>query len=191
MSTEHDVDSTAASPSTASPSAGAGSGFGARLGRVFSFDGSVYEEVAAAPATGQAIVVIAVAAMLSGGLVTLVLFFFVVPGALFFLAAHALLVMLATRLFGGRSAAFVEWYRALGFAQAPLVIGLVPVVGWFVAPVYGVAAQVTAVSRVARLSVGMAFLALLLAWLPFLFAGMLVALVGGVALLGLLGLASA
>lgn len=188
MTTDHDV-SSAGSPSTGPPPGGS-AGFGARLGRVFSFDTSVYEEVAAAPSTFQAIVVVSVAAMLSGGVATLFFFFFVVPGALVVLAVQALLVMLVTRLFGGRPAAFIEWYRALGFAQAPLVIGLVPLLGWIVAPVYSVAAQVAAISRVARLSVGMAFLALLLTWLPFFLAGLLFALVAGVAVLGILGLAS-
>ncbi|MXY25689.1 MAG: hypothetical protein F4Y45_14380 [Acidobacteria bacterium] len=189
MSTVDETGSTAASPSARS-APGANSGFMARIARVFSFDTSVYPEVAAAPATGQAIVVVSVAATLSGGVASLVLFFFVVPGALVFLAVQALLVMLVTRLFGGHPAAFIEWYRALGFAQAPLVVGLVPLLGWIVAPFYSAAAQVTAISRVARLSTGMAFLALLLTWLPFFLAGLLFALVAGVALLGVLGLAS-
>lgn len=189
MSTVDETGSTAASPS-ARTAPGANSGFMARIARVFSFDTSVYPEVAAAPATAQAIVVVCVAATLSGGVATLFLFFLVVPGALVFLAVQALLVMLVTRLFGGRAATFIEWYRALGFAQAPLVIGLVPLVGWIVAPVYGFAAQVSAVSRVAQLSVGAAFLALLLTWLPFFLAGLLFGLAAGVALLGVLGLAS-
>ena len=186
MSTDHDVDSGAASPSTGS-APGSGTGFGARIGRVFSFDTSVYEEVAAAP---QAVIVIAVAAMLSGSLTTLFLFIFVVPGALFFVAVHAFLVMMITRLFGGRAASFVEWYRAIGFAQAPLAIGLVPLVGWVVAPLYCAAAQVAAISRVARISAGFAILALLLAWLPFFLLGGLLLLLGVATILGILGAAS-
>ena len=189
MSTDHDVDSGAASPSTGS-APGSGTGFGARIGRVFSFDTSVYEEVAAAPATPQAVIVIAVAAMLSGSLTTLFLFIFVVPGALFFVAVHAFLVMMITRLFGGRAASFVEWYRAIGFAQAPLAIGLVPLVGWVVAPLYCAAAQVAAISRVARISAGFAILALLLAWLPFFLLGGLRLLLGVATILGILGAAS-
>ncbi len=192
MSTQ-DVDS-ASSPSSTGPApgvptgapAGAAAGFGARVGRVFSFDTSVYEEVAAAPVTGQAVVIIAVASLLSGSLLTLVFFLLVVPGALFFVAVHAFLVMIVARLFGGRAASFGEWYRALGFAQAPLVLGIVPLLGFFVAPLYCVAAQVGAISRVARMSVGMAIVTLLLAWLPFfLLGGLLVVL--GFGALGVLG----
>ena len=166
-------------------------GFGSRVGRVFSFDTSVYEEVAAAPVTFQAMVVIAIASMLSGGLVTLLLFFFVVPGALFYLAVHALLVMIVARLFGGRAASFVEWYRALGFAQAPLAIGLVPLAGWLAAPVYCAAAEVAAISRVARISVGLAIVTLLLTWLPFLLLGGLLILLGVAGALGILGMSAA
>ena len=192
MSADHDVDATAASPSTGSPPAGAGTGFVARLGRVFSFDASVYEEVAAAPATVQAIAVISIAAMLSGSAASIILFFVVVPGALFFVAVHTVLVLFVTRLFGGRAAPFADWYRVLGFAQAPLVIGLVPLFGWFVAPVYCFACEVTAISRVARLPTGLAFLALLVTWLPFLLLlGLLFALGMAAVVLGVLGAASA
>ena len=196
MSTQ-DVDS-ASSPSSTGPApgvpagapAGAAAGFGARVGRVFSFDTSVYEEVAAAPDTLQAVAVIAIASMLSGSLTTLFLFFVIVPGALFFVAVHAFLVMIVVRLFGSRVASFGEWYRALGFAQAPLAIGLIPLLGWLVAPVYCAAAQVGAISRVARMPVGFAILTLLLAWLPFLLLGGLLILLGVASILGLVGAAS-
>ena len=60
-------------------SAGERAGLLARVGRVFSFDTTVYEEVAAAPATLQALLVAAVAWTLSGSLVTIVLFFVMIP----------------------------------------------------------------------------------------------------------------
>ena len=139
--------------------------FLARVRRVFSFDTSVYEEVAAGPATLQAVFVIAVAAVNSGGMVTAVLFFLVVPLSLIATGIFALLVTIAARLFGSHSASLGEWYRALGFAQAPLMVGAVPFVGSF-AFVYLVAAAVAAISRVARLPIGSAILTFLVACLP-------------------------
>ena len=179
MPAASDVDAAPSSP-------GHAAGFLERVGRVFSFDTSVYEEVAAAgPATFQAVVVIAVAAMLSGSLVTIGLFFIFVPLALIGVGVSALLVMIAVRLFSSHSPSLGEWYRALGFAQAPLAIGLVPFVGSFIALFYWVAADVAAISRVARIPVGSALLTFLLAcFVPFLLlAGLLILAVGADALL--------
>ena len=154
--------------------------FLARVGRVFSFDSSVYEEVATSTATLQAVVVIAVAALLSGSLFTLALFFLVVPAALIGVGVSALLVQVAARFFSGHSASLGEWYRALAFAQAPLVIGVVPFVGTFIAFVYWIAAGVAAISSVARISIGSAILTFFLAGLlPFLLFGGLLFLAGG------------
>ena len=129
-------------------SAGERAGLLARVGRVFSFDTTVYEEVAAAPATLQALLVAAVAWTLSGSLVTIVLFFVMIPVGLAAVGVSALLTMTAARLFAGRPATVGEWYRALAFAEAPLVIGVIPFIGGFIAPFYAIAAAIAAISRV-------------------------------------------
>ena len=171
-----DVDSTMVHPSSPPHAAG----FLARVGRVFSFETSVYEDVAAGPGTFQAVVIVGVAAMLSGSLLTISLFFIFVPAALMGLGVAALLVMIAARLFSSHSPSFGEWYRALGFAQAPLAIGLMPFVGSFIAIPYCVAAQVAGISRVARIPVGSAVLTFFLAcFLPFLLLMSLLALLVG------------
>ena len=173
-------------------SSGHATGFLARVARVFSFDTTVYEEVAAGPGTFQAVVIIGVAAMLSGNLATIALFFILVPFALIGVGVSALLIMIAVRLFSSHSLSLGEWYRALGFAQAPLAIGLVPFVGSFIGLFYCIAAQIAAISRVARIPVGSAVLTFLLAcFLPFLLlAGLLILLVGADALLNFPGTGS-
>ncbi len=169
-------------------SAGEGAGLLARVGRVFSFDTTVYDEVAAAPATLQALIVIAVASTLSGSFFTIVLFFVMIPVGLAGVAVSALLTMTAARLFAGRPASVGEWYRALGFAQAPLVIGVIPFIGGFIAPFYAIAAAVAAISRVGHMSIVSAVMTFGLAiLLPFLIVGGLLFLVVGADTLMMMG----
>ena len=161
-------------------SAGERAGLLARVGRVFSFDTTVYEEVAAAPATLQALLVAAVAWTLSGSLVTIVLFFVMIPVGLAAVGVSALLTMTAARLFAGRPATVGEWYRALAFAEAPLVIGVIPFIGAFIAPFYAIAAAIAAISRVGHMSIAAAVMTFVLAiLLPFLIVGGLLLLVVG------------
>lgn len=159
-----------------------------RVVRVFSFDNTVYEEVAAAPATLQAMIVIAAASTLSGSLVTIFLFFVMIPVGLLGVAVSALLTMTAARLFGGRAAGIDEWYRALGFAQAPLAIGAIPFIGGFIAPFYAVAAAIAAISRVGQMSIVSAVMTFGLAiLLPFLVVAGLLFLVVGADMLLMMG----
>ena len=159
---------------------------------MFSFDTSVYDDVATRPATLQAMVVITVAAVLSGSLVTIALFFIIVPLSLIGVGVSAALVIIAVRLLSSHSCSWGEWYRALGFAQAPLVLGLVPFIGSFIAIVYSVAAEVATISRVAQIPTGSAKLTFLLAcFLPFLLlAGIVVLAAGANILLNLVGASS-
>ena len=161
-------------------SSGEGAGLLARVGRVFSFDTTVYDEVAAEPATLQALIVIAVASTLSGSLVTIALFFVMIPVGLAGAGISALLTMTAARLFAAERAGLGEWYRALGFAQAPLVIGVIPFIGAFIAPFYAIAAAIAAISCVGRMSIAAAVMTFGLAiLLPFLIVSGLVLLVVG------------
>ena len=74
-----------------------------------------------------------------------------------------------------------EWYRALAFAEAPLVIGVIPFIGAFIAPFYAIAAAIAAISRVGQMSIASAVMTFVLAiLLPFLIVGGLLFLVVGV-----------
>ena len=76
----------------------------------------------------------------------------------------------------------------MGFAQAPLSLGLIPFVGSFVGLVYWIATTIAAIHRVARIPVGQAILTWVLAlMLPLLLLLALALLFGGLAVLGTLG----
>ena len=112
---------------------------------------------------------------------TIVLFFVMIPVGLAAVGVSALLTMTAARLFAGRPATVGEWYRALAFAEAPLVIGVIPFIGGFIAPFYAIAAAIAAISRVGQMSIASAVMTFVLAiLLPFLIVGGLLFLVVGV-----------
>ena len=136
----------------ASP-AGGGVGFWSRVGQVFVFRLAVYDDVATSPASLHPIGVLALAATLSFGLFSIALFFVFIPVALVGLALPALLVRVASALLGGKTRSWGEWYRALALAEAPAMIGIVPVVGTFVGGVYCIATLVAAVSQLADVSI--------------------------------------
>ena len=176
----------------AAPAAGAGarpgaeSSFFSRVKRVFNFEIGVYPEVAGnAQATLEAIVVVALATLLFGSFWSLFLFFITVPLALALTALSAGLVTLSARLFNKDSPGFAAWFRALAFAQAPLSLGIVPLVGSFIAMVYCIATSVAAIHSVARLPVGVAILTWVIAWLlPLAFLLLLAFVFGGLAFMG-------
>ena len=166
------------------------SSFFGRVKRVFNFETGVYPEVAADElATLEAIMVVVLSSLLAGGFWNLTLiFFFTVPFALVMTAVSAVLVSVAARLFNRESPGFAAWFRALGYAQAPLSLGLVPLVGSLVGFVYWIATSIAAIHRVARIPVGQAILTWVLAlMLPMLFLLALGLLFGGLAVLGTLG----
>ena len=154
--------------------------------RVFNFETSVYPEVAAdGQAAIQAIVVVAAATLFFGSIWSLFIFFITVPFALAATALSAGLVSFSASLFNKESPGFAAWFRALGFAEAPLALGIIPFVGSFVGLVYWIAASVAAIHRVARVPVGVAILIWVLAWLlPLLFLAFLAFLFGGLAIVG-------
>ena len=181
-----------ASAPPAPPAAGAGappgaeSSFFSRVKRVFNFEIGVYPEVAGnAQATLEAIVVVALATLFFGSFWSLFLFFITVPLALALTALSAGLVTLSARLFSKESPGFAAWFRALAFAQAPLSLGIVPLVGSFIAMVYCIATSVAAIHSVARLPVGVAILTWVIAWLlPLAFLLFLAFVFGGLAFMG-------
>ena len=157
-----------------------------RVKRVFNFETGVYPEVAAdGQAAIQAIVVVAVATLFFGSIWSLFLFFITVPFALAATALSAGLVTFSASLFNKESPGFAAWFRALGFAEAPLALGIIPFVGSFIGLVYWIATSVAAIHRVARVPVGVAILVWVLAWLlPLLFLAFLAFLFGGLAIVG-------
>ena len=182
----------AAGPPPAPVAAGAApppSSFLERVKRVFNFETSVYPEVAGdGLATLEAIMVVVLSSLLAGSFWNLTLiFFFTVPFALLMTAVFAVLVSVAARLFNPNSPGFAPWFRALGFAQAPLALGLIPILGSLVGLVYWIATSIAAIHRVARIPVGQAILTWVLALLlPLLFLLILLLLFGGLAVLGTL-----
>lgn len=165
---------------------GAESSFFSRVKRVFNFEIGVYPEVAGnAQATLEAMVVVALATLLFGSFWSLFLFFITVPLALALTALSAGLVTLSARLFNKESPGFAAWFRALAFAQAPLSLGIVPLVGSFIAMVYCIATSVAAIHSVARLPVGVAILTWVIAWLlPLAFLLLMAFVFGGLAFMG-------
>ena len=178
----------APAPAPAAPGAqpGAESSFFSRVKRVFNFEIGVYPEVAGnAQATLEAIVVVALATLLFGSFWSLLVFFVTVPLALAATALSAGLVTLSARLFNKDSPGFAAWFRALAFAQAPLSLGIVPLVGSFIAMVYCIATSIAAIHSVARLPVGVAILTWVIAWLlPLAFLLFLAFVFGGLAFMG-------
>ena len=162
------------------------SSFFSRVKRVFNFETGVYPEVAGnAQATLEAIVVVALATLFFGSFWSLLVFFITVPLALALTAVSAGLVTLSARLFNKESPGFAPWFRALAFAQAPLSLGVIPLVGSFIAMVYCIATSVAAIHSVARLPVGVAILTWVIAWLlPLAFLLFLAFVFGGLAFMG-------
>ena len=165
---------------------GAESSFFGRVKRVFNFETGVYPEVAGnGQATLEAIVVVALATLFFGSIWSLFVFFLTVPLALALTAVSAGLVTLSARLFNQDSPGFAPWFRALAFAQAPLSLGIIPLVGSFIAMVYCIATSIAAIHRVARLPVGLAILTWVIAWLlPAAFLLSLAFVFGGLAFVG-------
>ena len=179
----------AAAPDRAAPPPSPPSSFLERVKRVFNFETGVYPEVAGdGLATLEAIMVVVLSSLLAGSFWNLTLIFFLtVPFALVMTAVSAVLVSAAAKLFNRESPGFAPWFRALGFAQAPLALGLIPLLGSFVGLVYWIAASIAAIHRVARVPVGQAILTWVLAlMLPLLFLLFLALLFGGLAVLGTL-----
>jgi hypothetical protein len=176
----------APAPDRAAPPPSPPSSFFNRVKRVFNFETDVYPEVAAdGQAALEAIVVIAVSSLLFGSIPSMALFFIVIPLSLVQTAISAGLVSIAAKLFNPESPGFAPWFRALGFAEAPLALGLIPFVGSFVGLLYWIVTGIAAIHRVARLPVGLAILTWVVAWLiPFVFLMFLVFLFGGLAFVG-------
>ena len=68
----------------------------------------------------------------------------------------AFICTVASRWSSAESPSFSHWFRVGGFAQAPVALGIVPIVGGLIGWVYRVVLQTVAVRRVAGVSIGIA-----------------------------------
>ena len=155
-----------------------------RLLGTFQCEPGVFEEIAEDPgATRQAlsVVVIALLAATAGRAADIdwdswqalpMLLLFTISGfAAWPIGAAICSVM--SRWFSVDCPRFSFWLRAVGFVQAPLAFGVIPVAGSLVGWVYCLVLQVVAVKRLARVSTGIAILVGLVAFLgPGLFAAL-------------------
>lgn len=83
-----------------------------------------------------------------------------------------------SRWFAADAPRFSFWLRAVGFVQAPLALGVIPIAGSLVAWAYCLVLQVVAVKRLAQVSTGIAVFVGLVAFLgPGLFAALVSAFV--------------
>ena len=152
-------------------------------------EAEVFEEIAEDPgATRQALSVVVVALLAatagraavtdwnSWQALPMLLLFAISAFAAWPIGAAICSVM--SRWFSVDSPRFSFWLRVVGFIQAPLAIGVIPIAGSLVAWAYCLVLQVVAVKRLARVSTGIAILVGLVAFFgPGLFAGLVSAFV--------------
>ena len=165
-------------------------GFTERMIGAATLDVRIYEEVEHDQnATGQAAGVVALVAV-AGAVGSIGYGGFGVVGAL--LAAFvgwaiwsAVTLVIGTKVFDG-TADMGEMLRTLGFAQAPgvlYVLGLLPVVGWFVRPAIGIwmlVCGVVAVRQALDFTTGKAIGTVLIGWLCYVVVGMVLAGITGI-----------
>jgi hypothetical protein len=160
-----------------------------RLTRVLKLDSTVFKEIADdESATGPAVGIAALASAIGGisgdtGVVSGIIF-----GAIFGaigLFVWTGLVFLTGKLFGGK-APYIQLVRPIGFAAAPFVLGILPILG-IVGLAYSLVIQVRAVREVNEVGDGSAVATVLLPFGVLFIIGVLLALLVGFALLSAFG----
>lgn len=154
----------------------------------------VYREVAAdRAATLQAAIVVVGAALVSGlsaligpgrfgvgswlaGAILAVVFFVIWVGILWLIG----------KAFGG-TADFVGLFRGLGFAYAPVSLGIVPVIGGVVGGIWAVVAAIVGVREIEGVTGGKAAAIVLIPVAVLLVLGVVLGALAGLALMGMLG----
>ncbi len=159
-----------------------------RMLRVLKLESGVFAEIASdAQATRQAVIVIALAYGLCF-LKTGPLLLLSVPVAVVAIAISTGIVCFVARLFAAEPPRYAPLFRALGFASIPAAMGLIPLLGDFVAVVYMIVLDVVAIREACRISAGQAVLVFVLSvvlpWIILVF----VLITLGVSALGLFGL---
>lgn len=122
----------------------------------------VYRELGAdESATGQAAIVVAAAALLSGLGALFIGDFRIgawIGGAVIALVVFAvwvLIIWLIGKLFGG-TADYMSLFRGLGFAYAPIGLGIIPIIGGLVGGIWAIVASIVGAREIHRLSQGSA-----------------------------------
>ena len=159
-----------------------------RILRVLKLESGVFAEIALdAQATRQAVLVIALAYGLCF-LKTGPLLLLSVPAALVAVTLSVGIVCVVARLFAEEPPQFAPLFRALGFASVPAALGLIPLLGDFVAVVYLVVLDVVAIREACRISTEQAALVFVISVvLPLIVLSFLLITLG-VSALGLFGL---
>lgn len=153
----------------------------------------VYREVGAdQSATGQAALVVVGAALISG-LGTIFIGDFGIGGwivgAIFAIIVFAIwvgILWLIAKLFDGQ-ADYMSLFRGLGFAYAPVSLGIIPILGGFVGGIWALVAAIVGVREIEGFTTGKAAAVVLIPVAVLFVLGLLVAAVAGFALLGMLG----
>lgn len=145
----------------------ASSSFRSRVERVFRFETGVYREIAADERGRlQALAVVGVWPLICSSLPALGLFFilamdygdllvlgvlslsvviFAVLSSVVTTATAAIVARIVAGPFTAESPGVGGWFRALAFAQAPLGLGVIPVIGFLVGLPYGLAASMACI----------------------------------------------
>lgn len=154
----------------------------------------VYRELGAdQSATGQAAIVVVAAALISGLSVLIGPGRFGIGawigGAVFAIIIFAIwvgLLWLIAKLFDGQ-ADYMSLFRGLGFAYAPVSLGIVPIIGGIVGGIWALVAAIIGVREIESFTTGKAAAVVLIPVAVLFVIGLLLAAVAGFALMGMLG----
>lgn len=163
-----------------------------RTQRAVKLEDGVYEEVGNDDsATVQAMVVVGLAALISG-LGTLIgpgrfgvggWIINAILSATLGLAIGTGILFLVSRLFKAQGG-YIQLFRGLGYAYAPTALGIIPVIGGLVGGVWSIICAIRAVKETQSVSQGAAAAIVLIPVAILFVIGLLLAVLVGVALLG-------
>jgi len=130
----------------------------ARVVAMLKLESGVSDEIASDPnSTKQGFVVLAVANA-AACLLFLPFVLVAIPLSILFIAVSAGLYCLISRLFAHEVPPYRYWFRALLFTTAPSAMGIVPILGSLVGPIYGVVLNVVVIRDLARITTGAAII---------------------------------
>ncbi len=157
-----------------------------RITRLISFDLSVYPEIEQdVKATQEAAIIVVVASLLASLSVIgwsfgrFLVQFLIVQIGLGWLLWSLITQLVGTKLFGGQST-FMGLARTLGYARAPMVLGIlafIPGLGWLISLAAGILSLVLgffAVRETLKLSTGQAIITVAIGWVVMLIVGLVI-----------------
>lgn len=151
----------------------------ARLTRMIKMDHTVYDEIAVdEDATTEAAIIVAITALL-GALGTLFvsnfgsfILTFVQQIAIGWVLWSAIVWVVGTRIFTGNGT-FVHILRVLGYVTAPLVLGIIPVIGALVGGILSLVLAFFAIRETMDLTTEKTILTILIGWVINLVIGLI------------------